>query len=74
MAMLWPISAFVLLGFEHSIANMYFFPQGWLAGSDVAIGAALGNLLWVTLGNIAGGAGGVALAYRFAFLSGKPAD
>jgi len=74
MAMLWPISAFVLLGFEHSIANMYFFPQGWLAGSDVAIGAALSNLLWVTLGNIAGGAGGVALAYRFAFLSGKPAD
>jgi formate/nitrite transporter FocA (FNT family) len=27
----------------------------------------LGNLVWVTLGNIAGGAGGVALAYRYAY-------
>ena len=67
MAILWPITAFVLLGFEHSVANMYFFPQGWAAGADVNVGAALGNLVWVTLGNIVGGAGGVALAYRFAF-------
>ena len=71
LAVLWPISGFVLLGLEHSVANMYFFPQGWLAGSDLSVGAALGNLLWVTLGNIAGGAGGVALAYRFAFLARK---
>ncbi|WP_251134260.1 MULTISPECIES: formate/nitrite transporter family protein [Roseobacteraceae] len=28
MAILWPISAFVLPGFEHSVANMYFFAQG----------------------------------------------
>lgn len=68
LAVLWPISAFVLLGLEHSIANMYFFPQGWLSGSDVTIIDALGNLLWVTLGNIVGGAGGVALAYQFAYL------
>ncbi|MGI9364422.1 MAG: formate/nitrite transporter family protein [Rhizobiaceae bacterium] len=67
-AILWPISAFVLLGLEHSVANMYFFPQGWLASSQVTIEAASINLLWVTLGNILGGAGGVALAYRFAFL------
>lgn len=68
LAVLWPISAFVLLGLEHSVANMYFFPQGWLAGSDVTSIDALGNLLWVTIGNIVGGAGGVALAYRFAYL------
>jgi formate/nitrite transporter len=70
LAILWPISAFVLLGLEHSIANMYFFPQGWLAGSDVPVGKAVANLVWVTLGNVVGGAGGVALAYRYAFLSG----
>ena len=29
LAILWPITAFVLLGLEHSVANMYFFPQGW---------------------------------------------
>ena len=71
LGILWPISAFVLLGLEHSVANMYFFPKGWMVGSNVTISDALSNLVWVTLGNIAGGAGGVALAYRFAFLSAR---
>ena len=70
LAVLWPVSTFVLLGLEHSVANMYFFPQGWLANSGVSAGDALGNLLWVTIGNVVGGAGGVAIAYRFAYLSG----
>lgn len=69
LAILWPISGFVLLGLEHSVANMYFFPQGWAAGATVPAGAAITNLFWVTLGNITGGAGGVALAYRFAYLA-----
>ncbi|WP_311199268.1 formate/nitrite transporter family protein [Leisingera aquaemixtae] len=64
----WPITAFVLLGLEHSVANMFFFPQGWAAGADVSLHAAAANLFWVTLGNIAGGAGGVAFAYWFAYL------
>jgi formate/nitrite transporter len=68
LAILWPISAFVLLGLEHSVANMYFFPQGWFASSGVTISDALGNMIWVTFGNVVGGAGGVALAYRFAYL------
>lgn len=67
-AMLWPISVFVLLGLEHSIANMYFFPQAWAAGSSVDIALATQNIVWVTFGNIVGGAGGVALSYRFAYL------
>jgi formate/nitrite transporter len=67
LAILWPISAFVLIGLEHSVANMYLIPQGALAGATVDPAVALGNLFWVTLGNIAGGAGGVALSYRFAF-------
>jgi len=67
LAIIWPISGFVLLGFEHSVANMYFFPQGWAAMSDVTGMAALANLFWVTIGNVIGGAGGVALAYRFAY-------
>ncbi|QDI78186.1 MULTISPECIES: formate/nitrite transporter family protein [Leisingera] len=68
LAVLWPITAFVLLGLEHSVANMFFFPQGWAAGADVSLHAAAANLFWVTLGNIAGGAGGVAFAYWFAYL------
>ena len=68
LAILWPISAFVLLGLEHSIANLYFFPQGWFVGAGVTLAEAMGNLVWVTFGNVVGGAGGVALAYRFAYL------
>lgn len=68
LAILWPISGFVLLGLEHSVANMFLLPQGALAGAQIGWTAALANLAWVTLGNIAGGAGGVALAYRFAYL------
>lgn len=71
LAILWPISAFVLLGLEHSIANMFFLPLGAFAGAEVPLGGALANLFWVTLGNILGGAGGVAMAYRHAYLGGK---
>lgn len=71
LAILWPISAFVLLGLEHSVANMFFLPLGALAGAEIPPTAALASLFWVTLGNIAGGAGGVALAYRYAYLGGK---
>ncbi len=68
LAIIWPISGFVLLGLEHSVANMYFFPQGWASGANVSFGAALANLAYVTVGNIVGGAIGVALAYRLAYL------
>jgi formate/nitrite transporter len=67
LAIIWPISAFVLLGFEHSVANMYLIPQGMFAGAEVGIAALLANLLVVTVGNVVGGAGGVALAYRLAY-------
>lgn len=67
LAILWPVSAFVALGLEHSIANMYLLPAGWLAGARIGIGASAANIAMVTLGNIAGGAGGVALAYGFAY-------
>lgn len=68
LAILWPISAFVLLGLEHSEANIYFFPQTWIAGGTFGITAAAANLFWGTRGNVAGSAGGVALVYRFAYL------
>ena len=67
LGVLWPITAFVTLGLEHSVANMFLFPAGIWAGAEVPISGVLGNLLWVTLGNVVGGAGGVALAYRFAY-------
>jgi len=67
LAMLWPITAFVALGFEHSVANMYLIPVGLLNGAEGGLTGILSNLVPVTLGNIIGGAGGVALAYWAAY-------
>ena len=69
LATIFPISAFVALGFEHSVANMYLIPVGMLAGADgVTVTGFLTNLVPVTLGNIVGGSGGVALVYWVAYL------
>jgi formate/nitrite transporter len=67
LAIIWPIASFVLLGLEHSVANMYLIPQGIFAGATVQAGAFAQNMVFVTIGNIIGGAGGVALAYRLAY-------
>jgi formate transporter len=74
VAIVFPISAFVAAGFEHSVANMYFIPLGiLLKGNGLAAAGLdttaldwhgyLGNLLPVTLGNIVGGSVMVALVY-----------
>jgi formate/nitrite transporter len=69
LAIIFPISAFVALGFEHSIANMYLIPIAWLAGAEaVTIGSFLANLVPVTLGNIVGGGLFVALVYWLIYL------
>lgn len=68
LAIVWPISAFVALGFEHSVANMYLIPIGMMAGAGFDLGGFAHNLLWVSLGNIVGGAGGVALVYWAVYL------
>ena len=71
LAILFPISAFVACGFEHSVANMYFLPLGIaLAGSTtpLSIAAALSNLAIVTIGNILGGTLLVALVYWAVYL------
>ncbi|GAI67168.1 unnamed protein product, partial [marine sediment metagenome] len=60
VAIFFPIMAFVALGFEHSVANMFFIPLG-LVVKDSPIanltwgGFLLRNLLPVSLGNIIGG-------------------
>ena len=69
LAIIFPITAFVALGFEHSVANMYFLPLGWLLGAEgVTFGAIIANLVPVTLGNIIGGSVFVALVYWLVYL------
>jgi formate/nitrite transporter FocA (FNT family) len=85
---LFPITAFVAAGFEHSVANMYFIPIGLLIKQfDPAFaagtGLSLSNLTWgnflasnllpVTIGNIIGGSLFVGAVYWLVFLRGKRA-
>ncbi|MCZ4279942.1 formate/nitrite transporter family protein [Kiloniella laminariae] len=64
LAVLFPVTAFVALGFEHSIANLFIIPLGYLAGADtITFSAFSGNLLPVIAGNIIGGSIFVALVY-----------
>ncbi len=72
LAILFPISAFVACGFEHSVANMYFLPIGvaLAAGTSMPLSAvdAFSNLALVTIGNIFGGTVLVALVYWMVYL------
>ena len=72
LAILFPISAFVACGFEHSVANMYFLPIGWAlaAGTSAPLSVtdAVSNLALVTIGNILGGTVLVALVYWSVYL------
>ena len=82
-AIIFPITAFVAAGFEHSIANMYFVPSAlFIKQFDPAFAAAtaldlsdltwrtflVANLLPVTIGNIIGGGLLVAAVYWAVFL------
>lgn len=52
-----PVMAFVVLGYEHCIANMFYVPAGMLEGADISMWTFLtANLIPSTLGNIVGGA------------------
>ena len=83
LAILFPITAFVAMGFEHSVANMYFISAGLLAKQQPELLQLvsnmnlenltvacflLDNLLPVTLGNIIGGSVFVGLFYWFIYL------
>lgn len=72
LSCLIPVGAFVVLGYEHSIANMFFIPAGMLEGANVDIAAMFHNLVPVTFGNIIGGA--LLVGTLFHVLHGKTPD
>lgn len=78
VGILLPISAFVAMGFEHCVANMFFLSMGIACkgagfGSAVAgaealtVGGMAYNLLFATVGNIVGGAVLVGVGYWLAY-------
>ena len=78
VAIIFPISAFVAAGFEHSIANMYFIPLAMMldasgtveVASSVSVLGFVGNLIPVILGNLVGGSVLVGLVYHVIYLRG----
>lgn len=81
VAIVFPISAFVAAGFEHSIANMYFFQLALVlkwhglalppGGEAITLAGMLGNLGPVIAGNIVGGSVFVALVYWVIYRRGE---
>ena len=76
IAIVFPISAFVAAGFEHSIANMYLIPLALLLRDSVPpelvspalnAGGMLRNLAAVIAGNLLGGSVLVALVYHLIY-------
>lgn len=73
IAIVFPISAFVAAGFEHSIANMFIIPLAMMltvshatlppAYDAISVSGLFGNLVPVIAGNIIGGSVLVALVY-----------
>lgn len=71
VGIVFPITAFVAIGFEHSVANMFFLPYGLILdgfeNADLVTGS-LTNLAAVTVGNLIGGSLLVAGVYWLAYL------
>lgn len=56
LAIWFPISAFVMMGFDHVVANQFLIPVGMMYGADISISHLLFKcLLPATLGNAVGG-------------------
>ena len=63
-----PVSTFVSIGFEHSVANMFLLPAGLLSTHDITLETALlHNLIPVTIGNAVSGSlfVGAAMSYMY---------
>ena len=76
LAIIFPITAFVAAGFEHSVANMYFIVMGIFLNIDpvqwdITWGGFLNNLIPVILGNLVGGSVFVATIYFIIYKRGN---
>ncbi len=68
LAIFFPIMAFVAMGFDHVVANMFFIPAAIFADvADITWADALHNWVFAFLGNLVGAAIFVALGYWYLF-------
>lgn len=73
MVGIWlPVMAFVTMGYEHSIANMFYLPMAMMSGADIGVWEAIrANFIPATLGNIVGGALCVGAVYSYLYSKKK---
>lgn len=63
-----PVMLFVTLGYEHSIANMFFIPAAIYSGADILWSDfILQNLIPATIGNLLGGSVLVGCVYGYLY-------
>jgi formate transporter len=68
LALWFPVASFVIMGFDHAIANQYLIPMGMMFGADISISTLVFHaLLPATLGNIVGGGICIGAVYWFVF-------
>jgi formate/nitrite transporter len=68
LAIFFPVMAFVALGFDHLVANMFFLPAAIFAHVDgITWGDAVVNWTFAGLGNIVGGGLFVAVGYWYLY-------
>lgn len=73
LAIVFPITAFVAMGFDHVVANMFFLPAAAFLGTGgIGIGAIALNLVFAFLGNAIGA--GLFVAGAYWYLYGKQAE
>lgn len=73
VAIWWPVFAFVLLGFDHVVANMFYIPLAiFLHHPKISVGYYIWkSMIPAGLGNIVGGGLFVAIIYWYLFLVGQ---
>lgn len=63
----FPVMTFVVIGFQHVVANMFVIPAAMFAGAHITFMEFLTNMLFVWIGNVIGGAGLVGGMYYLAY-------
>lgn len=73
LGIFFPIMAFVAMGFDHVVANMFFLPAAMWAGvPELGWLDVLNNWLFAFLGNLVGAVLFVATSYWYLFLKDEP--
>ena len=73
LALFFPIMAFVAMGFDHVVANMFFLPAAIFAGvPGLGWDDAIGNWVLAASGNLVGAVVFVGTSYWYLFLKDQP--